>query len=854
AGQHPMIPVRLNLHNFLPYRDPNPIMFEGVHLACLTGENGAGKSSLLDAMTWAIWGKARARDNDLIHMDATQMYIELDFVHEGQKYRIIRSRKREGLRGTGRLQLFIYDEDSQLTDISETSMRETQRRINNLLSLEHETFVNSAFLQQGQADAFTVKRPAERKQILSDILGLDVWNDYEDLAKEKLKQIEEQLGKAQWRIDQINTELAKETVYKQELADKEKVRDEIAAQLDAAEALLEEVQAAPVELRSQQDRLNAETQRRAYLQQQLERAEREVRAREREMEEHRAVLADREEIEAGYAALQEARDANEELNLKYRELTDIDAQIRDLTGSLNEERTRIEGERTAQQERITALDEQIAAVNPDELPKIQAEIDSLNERAAEREALQVTFAALETEGAERKATNAALYETMNDLKERIDSLSEVEGAACPLCGQPLTDDHRETILAELQEEGTGYGDTYRANNERLNEITAERKTHKATIEAIAVEIQRLPALQSKAGQLGQQVETANAAQAERAERQGRLDALNETLEKEDFGTDIRTAIAELEAQRDALGYDQQTHDGHTATLKTYQNYGERYTRLEISEKALPKLEQAQAEQREHLEGLENDITAVDKHLIEMTAEVGRLKTLVETHNLRTLEAMRLRTQAAGANEQVGAARQHLTALEKQRKERALVIAERDAAAEEQSIYDELRRAFGKQGVPAMIIETAIPELEATTNDLLGRITDGRMAVKFSMQREKITGGTSETLDIEIADELGTRSYDLYSGGEAFRINFAVRVALSKMLARRAGAHLETLFIDEGFGTQDADGRTKLIEAINAIRDDFALILVITHIDELKDAFPVHVNVEKTPNGSQVVVR
>jgi DNA repair protein SbcC/Rad50 len=135
------------------------------------------------------------------------------------------------------------------------------------------------------------------------------------------------------------------------------------------------------------------------------------------------------------------------------------------------------------------------------------------------------------------------------------------------------------------------------------------------------------------------------------------------------------------------------------------------------------------------------------------------------------------------------------------------------------------------------------------------MTDGRMNLHFSTQKEKADGeGVIETLDIQIADELGTRSYEMYSGGEAFRINFAIRVALSQLLARRAGAHLRTLFIDEGFGTQDEDGRNKLVEAINAIQHDFELILVITHIDDLRDSFPVHVIVEKTPNGSRISVR
>ncbi len=94
---------------------------------------------------------------------------------------------------------------------------------------------------------------------------------------------------------------------------------------------------------------------------------------------------------------------------------------------------------------------------------------------------------------------------------------------------------------------------------------------------------------------------------------------------------------------------------------------------------------------------------------------------------------------------------------------------------------------------------------------------------------------------------------MYSGGEAFRINFAIRIALSKLLARRAGAQLQTLIIDEGFGTQDAEGRQKLVEAINSIKDDFERILVITHIEELQDAFPVRIDVYKTAQGSQIRV-
>lgn len=228
---------------------------------------------------------------------------------------------------------------------------------------------------------------------------------------------------------------------------------------------------------------------------------------------------------------------------------------------------------------------------------------------------------------------------------------------------------------------------------------------------------------------------------------------------------------------------------------------------------------------------------------------GRLRGAAATR-----EALdRLRYEKRLADERVGGARQTLAALASYEKQRQVRQAERERLAQDQSLVEELREAFGKRGVPAMIIEAAVPEIEAAANELLGRMTSGRMHVRIETQREIRTGDLRESLDITIADELGSRSYEMYSGGEAFRVNFAIRIALSKLLARRAGAQLRTLFIDEGFGTQDSVGRERLVAAIHAIQNDFDRILVITHLDELKDLFPVRLDVMRTPEGSVVQV-
>ena len=131
-----------------------------------------------------------------------------------------------------------------------------------------------------------------------------------------------------------------------------------------------------------------------------------------------------------------------------------------------------------------------------------------------------------------------------------------------------------------------------------------------------------------------------------------------------------------------------------------------------------------------------------------------------------------------------------------------------------------------------------------------------MSLKLQLgegRRDSRTGQPSEELQILIADEVGTRSYETFSGGEAFRIDFALRIALSKLLARRSGAPLPILFIDEGFGSQDYTGQERLKEAIQSIQSEFEKVLVITHVEQVKESFPTRIEVTKTPSGSTFVV-
>jgi exonuclease SbcC len=216
----------------------------------------------------------------------------------------------------------------------------------------------------------------------------------------------------------------------------------------------------------------------------------------------------------------------------------------------------------------------------------------------------------------------------------------------------------------------------------------------------------------------------------------------------------------------------------------------------------------------------------------------------------------LQTEENRLRMEVGMARQRVNVLDMLRERRARLAVQREEVTLHIARLKTLERAFSKDGVPALLIEQALPEIETQANDLLDRLSGGTMSVRFETQRlykDKHRDDRKETLDIIISDAAGPREYELFSGGEAFRVNFAIRLALSRVLAQRAGARLQTLVIDEGFGSQDAAGRQRLIEAINLVRDDFKKILVITHLEELKEAFPARIEVEKSPRGSIVHV-
>lgn len=851
-----MLPISLTMHNFLPYRAPDAVRFEGIHLACLTGANGAGKSSLLDAITWAIWGKSRARrDDDLVHMGQGEMYVQLDFEQESIRYRVLR-RRNAGKRGQGTLDLFVFDSDGQPQTITEPSIRATQTRINALLRLDYETFVHSSFLQQGKADAFTTRTPAERKRILGEILGLERWATYEEAVKERLKEIGNNLHLYQTRIDEIERELARRPALEDELQSAQANHAQAQEALSAAEARLKEVESAPTDLKHARAGRESLAARLREIERDIESVSENIESTAAQIETYRQIIESADEIEAGYAALQSARQTDAHLADTLRRLTPLNDERNRLTGQIDSARARLESERDALIRRRDELRAQLDADPTDEIESVQAEVTELQALDAERVRLQETM----TANREARADALARLKTVEaeglSLREQLQKLSEAppEYAICPTCGQSLSPERRQTVMADLEAGIEERREQYKEIGATIKDYDAALAQDGATHKAQQTELKRLSPLSQRLGTLQQQAD-------DRADAEARLDAvadeiaaLDDQLSAEAYADDLRERLDAIERERAALGYDDSAAQDARDTIDAHLGYEEQHTRLTVARESLPGYQNQLEGYQRHLANLNTTRAEKREEAAAMDETITRLEVLVAEFQRREQDVLTHRTTERNLYERVTNCRQELGSLDKQAERQADFIARRDSARADEALHNQLRAAFGKNGVPAMMIESAIPELEQTANALLSKMTDGRMHLRLNTQREKVTGGQMETLEIAIADELGERSYELYSGGEAFRINFAIRVALSQMLARRAGAHLRTLFIDEGFGTQDDNGRDKLIEAINAIQDEFDMVLVITHIHELRDNFPVHIEVEKTANGSRIIVR
>jgi exonuclease SbcC len=305
-----MIPISLSISGFLSYRDPVEIDFTHFDLACISGSNGAGKSSILDAITWVLFGQARKRDESLINTYSETAEVTLVFAYEGNRYRVRRANPRGK---TGVLEFHIARDSDPAAihgdwkPLTEHTTRATQSRIEETLRMDYDTFINAAFFLQGKADQFTQQRPSDRKRILANILGLETWEIFRLRATTRRREIEAQITEIDGRLSEIKSELNEEAVRKERLAELESELERLSEARMVQEKGLENIRKNTASLAEQRKMVETLARQLGAAQARKSELEQRIASRQQERDSHTEILNRQEEIQEAYQRLQAAR-------------------------------------------------------------------------------------------------------------------------------------------------------------------------------------------------------------------------------------------------------------------------------------------------------------------------------------------------------------------------------------------------------------------------------------------------------------------------------------------------------------------------------------------------------------------
>lgn len=850
-----MIPEVLRISGFLSYAEPVEIDFRSFRVACISGPNGAGKSTILDAITFALFNNARKDDDSLINSRKKTAEVTLEFSYEDQRYKVTRSRTI----GKNVKVEFLQLVDNVWHVLTESTTTLTNTSIRNVLGLNYDTFTNASFFLQGKADQFAQQKPNERKRILSSILGLDIWDTYRERAAKKRQQVVNNLAIETSRLEDYRNEIALEPQKMQLLLDMQK-------NLNAAETVKLSQQKLVESLRSQAALLEERTKtiedwktRVDSYQQQIQSMTEQKEALLQEVGSFSNLLDHQEAIISGYTQWQTVQDSLKTLDnqaseyhrlqqLRTEPLLEIEKQRAQMQAQVEQYGAHAK-EINVQRNRHAELSKQLAELT-NQTQQLENELESRSELETKNMAAKERIATL-------LAENKQYDSEMNVLREHIKELRSATEPVCPMCRQKLTPNMREQSLQDLSNQGTSIKRDQQANEAEISQLSNTLNQNLKTLQALANQEKKLTELlKSNSSKTEEQrlLDLNLQDWAQKGEKEWHK--LQEDLTKNAYAVESQVLLEKVDQEIAALAYDADKHETLQLETARLQPYFDQHQQLDRAKAALAPTQRQLTELENRLAQTQSEYETAQKTYQDYIQKY-------ETDIFGVQDLQLAEKELLNAQEQENISRQKLNYIEQEVKaiENAkirLVELEHSMTELREKIaqWEQIEKACSKNGVPALLIEQALPELEAQANDILERLSEGSMSVQLITQadyKNKKRDDKKETLDIHIQDSSGTRAYEMFSGGEAFRVNFAIRLALARLLANRSGARLQTLVIDEGFGSQDAQGRQRLVEAINMVRDDFEKILVITHLEELKDAFSTRIEVEKVGYTSTVQV-
>ncbi|HEY8174290.1 MAG TPA: SMC family ATPase [Gemmatimonadaceae bacterium] len=772
---------RLQLTNFRLHTDTRLDFESG--LTGIIGPNGSGKTTILEAIAWALYGMSavRGKRQDIRSLSASGragVKVELEFELAGHRHRVVRS--------LSTAELYI---DGAATPIanSTTSVTDLLRR---RLGMSQQEFFNTYFTGQKELGVMAAMGPAERAQFLSRVLGYEKLRGAQSLVRERRNVIRGELAGLQGAMPESD-------VVARLLAETESRFKGAESRAKSALKRLTKANEAKLEI---EPRWKEAQKEREVLQQ----IAAELRVRESE---EGALVRDTERLERELAEIVAARKEIEELASELNIHADLAARLHEMERLFQDEgrRKELQKNRQALEQELVRLRERRALVSaPDDVARAAELLHArlrgeLEELSAQLEAARTEWVRDQQEAMTKRDALRAQY---TEIKVQRDQLTDLgPESPCPICTRPLADHFRE-VLDDLDGKLTAIevdGKYYRNRVDQLTEMPAP-----------------LRELDTRAGQLEQQIEQQNKTVTEAQLRlQEHAQIGRDVAEKE---RRLAAVVAQLETI--PSGYHETRHAQLRQQHAQLAPMVERSVRLGALTERDPKV-------RKDLDRAKKELARIRAQLLDLRKRQGESRLseqaftkLKEQYDAAAAELHGCELAALSAEKELEAARAARAAADASRQELERAQERLRVLTIDRRLHDELDQAF--TDIRSELNQHLRPELSDLASGFLSELTDGRYT------------------DLELDEDYNiiVKEDDIpkpvISGGEEDLANLVLRLAISQMIAERAGQSFSLLILDEVFGSLDEARRHNVVELLRHLHDRFEQVVVITHIESVRE--------------------
>ncbi len=792
----------LSLTNFRQHARTH-IKFE-TGLTGIIGPNGAGKTTILEAIAWALYGNPAIRGNrDSIRFTGAgaraPVEVQLDFELGSHRYRVVRS-----LTGA---ELYLDGAETPIANSISGVSDLLQRRLGMSLT----EFFHTYFTGQKELSVMAAMTPAKRGQFLSRVLGYEKLRIAQDLTREKRNRVRAS-------IEGMQRGMADPEAVLRALAEASSRREEAEARAQQAAHRGAVRHREMMALEPRWEMVQRKREQAAQLLTQINVSE----------EKEAALHRDAERISRELEGVESARAELDALRVAIAPLFGLNAELQVLNTLYREEgrrKTLLEAE-TALREEIARLEERHSKI--ERAPALEEEATlELEKKRAELENAQGLLEAKRTEWVrdrqEAQTKREALRAQFAELKQQRDRLVAVgEEGECPTCSRPLGGSLHTVVehLDEMLETVNVDGNYYKARVEQLEEMPQDVRNLDERRRALSQEVGTLERKLAKV-----------------------------QLAMQELGSIVREIAAKqqrmVRIQRDLSqipkGYDPERHEIVIAEVQRLTPMEAEAARFQAMLEREPQLRLEQTRIAQEIMRVQSNLGTLRTRRAQIAfAEKEFDEIKVEYDRVRG-ELQEAKVAAARAQEQVSSAGVALAAAQQAAEDLKKKVAELETLQDERRLHDELDRAFSD--LRTELNFQLRPELSELASAFLSELTDARYT------------------ELELDDQYNIVILEdgvpkpVLSGGEEDLANLVLRLAISQMIAERAGQSFSLLILDEVFGSLDEARRFNVVELLRGLQDRFEQVILITHIEPVREGLDRVITVSyDADNGSSIVTQ